>query len=261
MKFQKIFIIIIFINSCATYAQNREIKKYENGNIKFEGYSIGNVLDSIYREYYENGNIKTEGFYKDCEYETNKRKIHVVGCGIATKTDSLILGKRHGKLKTFYKNGKVKSISNFHCGLKQGNFYDYYENGNLETQEFYFENRLKSYQSYKENGNIEETENFEYNYKKTRDYKTTNHKEFYENGDLKIENIIVEEENDIEIENYKEYFQNGFLKIEKILINNSKMVYTENILKMEMLNMKGPSKMENQLENNIFIKKTEELRK
>ena len=228
MKFLNLFILLIFLNSCEIYSQEKVITKYENGNLKFEGYSKNKMLDSIYREYYENGNLKVEGFYKDCKYETNRTRIYILGCGVGQKTDSLTLGIRHGKLKTYYENGKVKSISNFHCGLRQGNFYDYYENGIIETQEFYFEDKLKSSQSYSENGNIEEIKNFEYHFKKSRDYKTTNHKEFYENGDLKIVNIIVEEENDIETENYKEYFQNGFLKIEKTLSNNSKNgVYRE----------------------------------
>jgi antitoxin component YwqK of YwqJK toxin-antitoxin module len=163
-----------------------------------------------------------EGFYKDCKYETNRKKIYVAGCGVGKKTDSLIPGTKHGNLKTYYQNGKLKSVSNFHCGLMQGNFYNYDEKGNLETQEFYFENLLKSSVSFNEKGFIEESDNIDYNFKRTRNYKTTDHKEFYENGDLKIENIIVEEEKDIETEHYKEYYQNGFLKIEKTLINNSK---------------------------------------
>ena len=220
--------LLISIFTCEMYSQEKVIERYENGNLKFEGYSTNKILVSIYKEYYENGNLKAQGFYKDCKYKTNRRKLYKLGCGVGKVNDSLLSGTKHGSYKTYFQNGKLKSISNFHCGLRQGNFYDYYENGILETQEFYFEDKLKSSQSYSENGNIEEIKNFEYHFKKSRDYKTTNHKEFYENGDLKIVNIIVEEENDIETENYKEYFQNGFLKIEKTLCNNSKNgVYRE----------------------------------
>ncbi|ENA1795735.1 hypothetical protein ABF176_002585 [Flavobacterium psychrophilum] len=230
MKFLKIFILLIYVFSCEIYSQEKVVGKYENGNLKFEGYSKNEILDSIYKEYYENGNLKVEGFYKNCKYETNKRKIYTISCGgtgkktdsICEKTESLISGTKHGNFKTYYENGKLKSISNFHCGLMQGNFYDYYENGNLETQEFYFEHKLKSSQSFNKKGFVEESDNIEYNIKKNREYKTTNHKEFYENGDLKIENIIIEDENNIETEIYKEYYNNGFLKTEKTLKNNSK---------------------------------------
>ncbi len=206
--------------SCEMYSQERVVAKYDTGKIKFEGYSKNKILDSVYKEYYENGNIKVEGFYKDCKYETNKKKIYTAGCGVGQKNDSLKPGTMHGIWKKYYQNGKVKSILSYHCGLMQGNFYNYNENGNLETQEFYFEGRLKTSQNYNQKGILEEVDNFEYNFKKTRDYKTTNHKEFYENGDLKIESIIIEEENDIDIETFKQYYPNGFLKTEKRLVND-----------------------------------------
>jgi antitoxin component YwqK of YwqJK toxin-antitoxin module len=221
MKFLKIFLLLTSIFPCEIYSQEKVIEKYENGNLKFEGYSKNKILDSVYKEYYENGNLKAEGFYKNCKYETNKRKIFVLGCGVSKKIDSLISGTNHGNHKTYYQNGKLQSISNFHCGLMQGNFYNYYENGNLEMQEFYFEGKLKMSQSFNEKGFVEEINNIEYRIKKKLELETKNHKEFYENGDLKIENIIVEEENDI-IEYYKEYYRNGFLKTEKTLKNNSK---------------------------------------
>lgn len=225
------------------YSQEKVVEKYNNGNIKFEGYAINNVLDSIYKEYYENGSIKTEGFYKNCKYETNKRKIYKIGCG-TQKSDSLKPGTNHGIWKRYYQNGKVKSIWNYHCGLMQGNFYDYNENGNLETQEFYFEDKLKTSQSYNEKGILEMVDNIEYNYKKNRYYKTTNHKEFYENGDLKVESLIIEEENDIEIETFKEYYPNGFLKTEKRLIND----YKNGIYREYFEN--GNAKYEGLFENN-----------
>lgn len=246
--------LLISIFTCEMYSQEKVIEKYANGNLKFEGYSINKVLDSVYREYYENGNIKTEGFYKDCKYETNKRKIYIIPCGNCKKSDSLLTGTRHGKWKTYYLNGKVKSLSNFHCGLRQGNFYNYYEDGILETQEFYFEDKLQSSQSFNYDGIIEETDNIEYNFKKTRNYKTTLHKEFYENGDLKIENRIVEEENDIETEYYKEYYQNGFLKIEKTLINNSKNDIYREYFENGNVKYEGKFKNDKPIEKHYFYK-------
>ena len=81
MKFLNIFILLIFLNSCEIYSQEKYVEKYPNGNLKVEGFLVGKTLDSVYKEYYENGNIKTEGFYKN--------------------------GKRHGMFIEYDKYGKV----------------------------------------------------------------------------------------------------------------------------------------------------------
>ncbi len=246
----------LLVEKASHHCKNKLIySSFKSGKIyQTQGAINGTALQGNYKVNFESGNLKEEGFYKDCKYETNKRKIYKLGCGFGKENDSLISGTRHGSHKTYYQNGKLKSISNFHCGLRQGNYYDYYENGNLETQEFYFEDKLKSSQYYNELGIIQETENIEYNFKKTRNYKTKLHKEFYENGDLKIENTIVEEENDIETEYYKEYYQNGFLKIEKTLINNYKNDIYREYFENGNVKYEGKFKNDKPIEKHYFYK-------
>jgi antitoxin component YwqK of YwqJK toxin-antitoxin module len=77
-------------------------------------------------EYHDNGNVFREYFIKN-------------------KTlDSTFV--------QYYKNGIVKSTSNYHCGVEQGNFVDYRPNGSIEYNEFYHEGNLVTEREYHENG-------------------------------------------------------------------------------------------------------------
>lgn len=226
MKFLNIFILLIFLNSCEIYSQEKYVEKYPNGNLKVEGFLVGKTLDSVYKEYYENGNIKTEGFYKNCEYKTNHISIYssLQTCGRINIKDSINIGKYHGTWKNYYENGILKSVFNYHCSFLQGNNYTYYENGNLESIEFYNGGNLLTSIEYYENGFVAKNSLYTYihNKKESRNLKTTRELEYYENGNLKIQREIIEKEKNVEIETVKEYYPNGFLKSKTELIDLEK---------------------------------------
>ncbi|WP_298393185.1 hypothetical protein [Flavobacterium sp.] len=226
MKFKKTFILIFFLIITFTYSQEKYVEKYSNGNLKVEGFLVGKTLDSIYKEYYENGKIKTEGFYKNCEYKTNYISIYtsLQTCGRINNNDSINNGKYHGTWKNYYDNEILKSVFNYHCGFLQGNNYTYYENGNIESIEFYNGGNLLTSIEYYENGFVAKNSFYTYihNKKESRNLKTTRELEYYENGNLKIQREIIEKEKDVEIETVKEYYQNGFLKSETELIDLDK---------------------------------------
>lgn len=229
MTLSKLLTFIFLLTFAKNYSQEKYIVNYENGKSKTESFLKNNTLDSIYKEYYENGNLKTEGFYKNCDYKTNRKSIYVFlqTCGIPNKKDSIKDGKKQGTWKHYYENGILSHINNFHCNIIQGNYYSYTKEGKLETIEFYNEGHLIYSQDYNENGIIVETSNHKYEFGKPENFKKSNTFEFYDNGDLKSENII-DENNEKEIEFYKEYYSNGFLKIEKNTINgNRNGVYRE----------------------------------
>ena len=73
-------------------------------------------------------------------------------------------------------------------------------------------------------------------------------------GDLKIENRIVEEENNNETEYYIEYYQNGFLKIEKTLINNSKNDIYREYFENGNVKYEGKFKNDKPIEKHYFYK-------
>lgn len=73
-----------------------------------------------------------------------------------------------------------------------------------------------------ENQTLSEIEYFDKKWIKNKNYKTTRTIEFFENGDYKSETIKEEKEDGFEHEVYKEFFSNGFLKTEQILIDGDK---------------------------------------
>lgn len=227
MTFSKLMTLIFLLIFAENYSQEKYVVKYQNGKTKIEGYIKDNTLDSIYKEYYENGNLKAEGFYKNCEYKTNRKGIYIAGCGVGKDKDTITTGKRHGTWKNYYENGDLNYTANFHCNIQQGNFYSYNKEGKLETIEFYNEGKLMYSQEFNENGIIIETSNLKYEYGKPESFKKVHTFQFYENGNLKSENVV-NENNETEIEDYKEYYPNGFLKLEKYTVNGNKnKVYRE----------------------------------
>lgn len=248
MTFSKLMTLIFLLIFAENYSQEKYVVKYQNGKTKIEGYIKDNTLDSIYKEYYENGNLKAEGFYKNCEYKTNRKGIYIAGCGVGKDKDTITTGKRHGTWKNYYENGDLSYTANFHCNIQQGNFYSYNKEGKLETIEFYNEGKLMYSQELNENGIVIETSNYKYEFGKPESFKKSQTFEFYDNGDLKSENLL-NGDNEKDIEIYKEYYPNGFLKIEKNTINGFKngiyREYYEN----------GNVKYEGIFKNHIPIKK------
>lgn len=247
MTFSKLMTILLLINFAKNYSQEKYIVKYENGKTKIESFIKNNTLDSIYKEYYENGNLKTEGFYKNCEYKTNRKGIFVSTCGVG-KIDTIQSGKKQGTWKNFYQNGVLSDKSNYHCDIMQGNFFSYNKDGKLESTEFYNEGKLMYSQEFNENGIVIENSNHKYEFGKPENFEKTQTFQFYDNGDLKSENIL-EGNSEKETEVYKEYYPNGFLKIEKNTING----YKNGIYREYFEN--GNVKYEGLFKNHIPIKK------
>ncbi|MFY7937522.1 MAG: toxin-antitoxin system YwqK family antitoxin [Flavobacterium sp.] len=221
MNFSTLWIFVFLLYFAKNYSQEKYIVKYENGITKIEGFIKDNTLDGIYKEYHENGNIKTEGFYKNCEYKTNQKEIFIAGCGVGKNNDTIKSGKRHGIWKKFYENGILSYTANYHCDIQQGNFYSYNTEGKLETIEFYNEGKLMHSQKFNENGILAESSNYKYENGKTEGFKKVHTLQFDENGDLKSENIVYENDDTL-IEDYREYYSNGFLKVEMHTLNGSK---------------------------------------
>jgi antitoxin component YwqK of YwqJK toxin-antitoxin module len=227
MTFSKLVMPIFLIIFAKNYSQEKFIVKYQNGKTKIESYIKDNTLDSIYKEFYENGNLKVEGFYKDCVYKTNRKKIYMAGCSVRKDIDTIKTGKRHGTWKNYYENGILSYIANFHCNIQQGNFYSYNKEEKLETIEFYFEGKLMYSQEFNDNGILIETSNFKYENGSPSSFRKVHTFQFYQNGDLKSENLV-NYDNTTEIEDYKEYYPSGFLKLNKYTVNGNKnKVYKE----------------------------------
>jgi len=204
------------------FSQEKIVKRYDNGNIQYEGFVVNNTLDSIYKEYYSNGVLKEEGYYKDCQYKFKNKSVYRVVCGVGCEKDNIRFGKRNGEWKHYYENGKLKSRANYFCGIEQGNFFYYFENGSISSIDFYDAGNLIMSQEYNVNNILEKIIYHENKFIKGKKYKTTRTVEFYENGNFKNETIVEEKEDGHEYESYKEYFPNGFIKIDQVLIDGDK---------------------------------------
>jgi len=107
--------------------------------------------------------------FEKLEYDEKTELLYVEGekeafTGIAkyySKDESSIFefpyknGKKEGRGKEYYLNGKFKSDAFFIDGLLQGKSIGYYENGNLEYEENYKDGKLEGESTnYDENGNL-----------------------------------------------------------------------------------------------------------
>ncbi|GAK98158.1 hypothetical protein JCM19294_791 [Nonlabens tegetincola] len=222
MKNQISTLLIILVSSLI-YSQTEYVEKYDNGQIKIQGFLIDSVLTGKFTEYYKSGQIKTTGEYKNCEYETNHTRIYLGGCGVGNNS-SFRKGKKDGEWKHYFENGILKSKTSYFCGLKQGNFFYYHENGTVFFIDFYTADTLMGTQMFYENGQLKLVSTYSYEYSKydEHDLKRTVETEYYKDGSCKIQRVIQELKNNVEKENYKEYYPNGFLKTDSQIINHDK---------------------------------------
>lgn len=229
MSQKLILLITIFLFCNSIFSQKEYTEKYGNGKIKIKGFIIDNTLIGDYIEYYKNGDIKTQGEFKDCKYETNHTKIYIADCGVGNNLN-IRKGKKHGEWKDYYENGTLKSKYNYFCGLRQGNYFYYRENGKLDWIDFYAADKEMGTQEFYENGLLSKNSTYSYLYSKHdgHDLKATVETEYYEDGSVKIQRTIKELQGDIEKESFKEYYPNGFLKTESEIIDLDKNgVYRE----------------------------------
>ena len=134
--------------------------------------------------------------FEKLEYNEETELVYVEGekepfTGIAkyySKDESSIFefpyknGKKEGRGKEYYLNGKFKSDAFFIDGLLQGKSIGYYENGNLEYEENYKDGKLDGLiKDYYENGQLKS----ELNYKNGQLDGLA--RAYHENGQLHIE--------------------------------------------------------------------------
>ena len=222
MKYQLSLLLTILVSSLI-YSQTEYVEKYDNGQIEIQGFLVDSILIGKYTEFYKSGQVKITGEFKNCEYETNHTKIYIVSCGVGNNS-TIRKGKKHGEWKVYSENGILESKSNYYCGLRQGNFFYYRENGKLYWIDFYHADKEMGTQEFYENGLLEKISTYSYEYSEHdgHDLKKTVETEYYKDGSLKIQREIQELKDDIEKENFKEYYPNGFLKTESQIIDLDK---------------------------------------
>ena len=213
-----IFISFFLILTLLSYSQTKVTEYYENGRIKLESFVKNNTYDSTFISYYENRNKMTEGIYKKVGYKTSLMAISIMGCGTGRDTTKPFEGIKNGQWKQFYENGQLKSIENFFGDIQvgQSNFYD--SLGNLLENKFYNAGRLIQKQEYFKNKVLEKFTNrsyFEIKNKGEKSYTKIYFDkvfEYYLTGELK--SIATLNEDEKRTDKFIEYWENGFVKKE-----------------------------------------------
>ena len=187
--------------------------------------------------------------FEKLEYDEKTELLYVEGekeafTGIAkyySKDESSIFefpyknGKKEGRGKEYYLNGKFKSDAFFIDGLLQGKSIGYYENGNLEYEENYKDGKLDGLvKKYYENGQLKA----ELNYKNGKLDGLA--RAYHENGQLHIEENYKDGKLEGESTNYDE---NGNLtskaiyKDDEIIENLFETL--KKILQVKIINLKA----------------------
>lgn len=145
--------------------------KYENGNIKEDIETVDENID-IKNEYDQAGNLIFSGSYKNNVPVGIHRKFDangdVINSFIYNNNGNLLSegivdkdGKKEGKWKYFYENGKIKAEGNYVSNQEQGQWTFYYNNGNVEQKGEYKNGKYNGLWTwYYENNSVKKEENY-----------------------------------------------------------------------------------------------------
>src|SRR5690349_9988894 len=102
---KSLFVFSILLFACGERKENRishKVTKWENGNIKSEGYFLNDtIMQGTFKGYYPSGKLETE-----VNYDNNKR---------------------NGLFVKYYESGTKKQVAHYKDGIKSGYTEEYYE--------------------------------------------------------------------------------------------------------------------------------------
>lgn len=127
----------------ATEVTKLDLKReyYSNGQVKKVGSFKNNIPEGVTREFSENGEIIAAKIYKAG---------NIIGDGIVDAS-----GLKQGEWKEYYETGELKASGKYENGLKIGEWKYWYENGKLEQKGIYVKGEKpdKEWTWYFKNGN------------------------------------------------------------------------------------------------------------
>lgn len=201
---------------------------YENGNLK-ESYllnSIGQVISK--QQGFENGKIKfkiTQN--EDLRYFENGT--------LKSSSYYNTLGELNGEQKSFFENGKPKTIDNYQNGKRNGSYISYYENGQVAERSTYVnDERTEGSQEFYTTGNLKYVKTDE-----KREYYFANGKLFWTN--------YYDNSNRIE----KIYYANGSPRAVIKFDNNGDVICSSEFYDKDGKQIKKPYKL-NDLIDSLF---------
>lgn len=158
-------------------------KKYENGQLVYEGQfkddvpygtfkyyhsdgklkSVTDFVQGVHKVktviYHENGHKASEGAYIDQQKDGEWR--YYTNQDTLIKIENYVMGKRHGVWKTYSTSGVLLQECNYLNDRRNGLFKSYYLNGQVQLEENYVAGKSNGKNtSYYPNGNISMTGNY-----------------------------------------------------------------------------------------------------
>lgn len=117
---------------------------YPSGVIAFEGMSEKGTLNGHYKQYTQEGAL-----YKEIYFENGKRegmaKLYYTETKTIKTEVALKDGIPHGKVRTYYPDGSLKSEKTYVQGMLDGMAFVYDKNGNIQKESMFKDNkRIKS---------------------------------------------------------------------------------------------------------------------
>jgi antitoxin component YwqK of YwqJK toxin-antitoxin module len=150
----------------AKFDEEDNLHRFYEGKLDFQCFYKNDKLEGEYKSFHMNGQLSTQEYYKD--------------------------GKEEGEHKEWYKNGQLRRKCYYKNGKIDGLEQEFYDNGNLKKQAFYKNNNLGVYQEFHKNLVLKLQAILTKTDDKTSDDETGNIKEFYDNGQLKLEKQLIE---------------------------------------------------------------------
>jgi len=160
--------------------QGKWIKKYSNGNVRYEGFFTNDLPSGTFNYFYENGkkksvlvynddrSSKVEMFWEsggraatggyDADRERHGEWMMYTESGNLIEIINYIHGKADGNVKMYYPNTKNLVLDCMYGNGKRNGYYKYYfENGNMHEDGFYKDGtRHGHWKIYAPDGSLEE---------------------------------------------------------------------------------------------------------
>lgn len=129
-----VLILLMVVVSCSNKTE-KELVKFENGNIKLEAQLIDGKREGIVKYYYESGELQAEQMWKDGVRDGFSKGYYKNGQ--LMQVDTFCIGSPCGLTYRYFENGNVKSYGQYQDGHQVGRHVFYYENGETREIDFY----------------------------------------------------------------------------------------------------------------------------
>jgi len=112
----KLFVLSFFLLACGEKKENRIIirktTKWENGNIRSEGFFINDsIKEGLFKRYYRSGKLEAEGYYHE--------------------------NKIVGTANKYFENGNKMNLVQYKDGIRSGFEEEYFEGGGIKLYQAY----------------------------------------------------------------------------------------------------------------------------